>query len=493
METTVVVGAGPAGLSAAWELATHACPVSVFEQDPRFVGGISRTVEYHDYRFDIGGHRFFSKSHEVAQFWATILGDDLLTCARSSRIYYRGKFYDYPLALGNTLRNLGPAVALLCLVDYLRAKARPIADPVSFEDWVINAFGQRLYQTFFKSYTEKVWGMDCAEISADWAAQRIRGLDFATALRSALGKAVGGPRRGTVKTLIEEFRYPRMGPGLLWERVRDDVERLGGSVTLGRTVIQVLTDAGRATHVVTRAADGHVERRPLNSLISSMPLRSLVHALGPQATPAMQAAAAGLRYRDFITVVLVLNQPTVSRDQWIYVHDPSVRVGRIQNFKNWSAAMVPDPATTSLGLEYFCFEGDGLWSMSDADLLALGSDELRRLGLFGRGTVTDGTVVRVPKAYPVYDDGYRARVATIVDGLRHVAHNVQVVGRNGMHRYNNQDHAMMTGFLAARNLMGAHHDLWAVNDDAEYLEVLRDERAVPKRVGRTADSAAPPR
>jgi protoporphyrinogen oxidase len=482
LERVVVAGAGPAGLSAAHELATNGRAVTVFEQDPVFVGGISRTVEYRGYRFDIGGHRFFSKSSEVEAFWRRVLGDDLITRRRSSRIYYGGKFYDYPLSLPNTLKNLGPVQSAACLLDYLRAKARPTPNPVNLEDWVINQFGERLYRMFFKTYTEKVWGMDCREISADWAAQRIRGLSMGTAIREAAKKALGRRRTSGIKTLIEEFRYPRLGPGMLWERVRDQIVSVGGEVVMGTKVVGLLTRGGRVREVVVRDASGRESSVEAASVISSMPLRSLVRALGDAAGPKLRAAGESLHYRDFLTVVLIWDAPWRSPDQWLYVHDPGVQVGRIQNFKNWSPEMVPNADTTCLGLEYFCFEGDGLWSMSDPELLALGERELKRIGLMTGARVVDGTVVRVPKAYPVYDDGYRDRVRMLVDELKRVADNVQVVGRNGMHRYNNQDHAMMTGFLAARNLMGGRHDLWAVNDDAEYLEVLRDERSVPMAV-----------
>lgn len=490
MDAVVVAGAGPAGLSAAYELATHGRQVTVFEQDPTFVGGISRTVEYHGYRFDIGGHRFFSKSQEVEAFWRRMLGEDLITRQRSSRIFYGGKFYDYPLSLANTLKNLGPGESARCLRDYARAKAHPTANPTNLEEWVVNQFGERLYRMFFKTYTEKVWGMDCRDISADWAAQRIRGLSMGTAIREAAKKALGARRSGEIKTLIEEFRYPRLGPGMLWERVRDQIVAAGGDVVMDAKVVGFQTHNHRVREVVVRDGAGRERSVRADAFISSMPLRSLVRALGPSAPPSLRSAGEALHYRDFLTVVLMLDQSFASPDQWLYVHDPGVQVGRIQNFKNWSPEMVPHPHATCFGMEYFCFEGDGLWSLSDQELLALGERELHHIGLLPQARVMDGTVVRVPKAYPVYDDGYRDRVAGLVAELARVAENVQVVGRNGMHRYNNQDHAMMTGFLAARNLMGGRHDLWAVNDDAEYLEVLREERAVPMAAGSAPSHSA---
>jgi protoporphyrinogen oxidase len=479
-----IIGAGPAGLSAAHELLEKApgTEVHVFEQDPRFVGGISRTVEYKGYRFDIGGHRFFSKSHEIESFWANVLGDDLITRNRMSRIFYNGRFYDYPLKPGNAFRNMGLVMTILCVTDYLRAKMLPRKPVVTFEDWVVNQFGERLYRMFFKTYTEKVWGIPCDVISADWAAQRIKGLNLAAAIRNAFQpKKSGGP---VIKTLIDSFRYPKLGPGMLWERLAEAIRARGGTVHMGTRVVKIRHANGVATELTVQSGDDRTNSTvyAVDHVISSMPLRSLVRGLEPKAPGDVLSAAESLKYRDFITVSLIVDHPDLFPDNWIYIHDPSVKVGRIQNFKNWSPYMVPDPTKTCLGLEYFCFEGDGLWTTDDDGLIKLASEELRRVGLLREARVIDGTVVRVPKAYPVYDDVYKDNVAKAVSWLAEHAANVQVVGRNGMHRYNNQDHAIMTGFLAARNLLGGSYNLWSVNGDAEYLEEVSDDRAVPTAV-----------
>ena len=472
MQRIAIIGAGPAGLTAAYELLKHArgqFAVDVLEADPDHVGGIARTGEFRGCRFDIGGHRFFSKSDEIEALWTEILGDELLTRGRLSRIYYDGTFFDYPLKPANALRGLGPRTAARVLASYARARAFPIEPERSFADWITNRFGRRLFQIFFKGYTEKVWGMSCDDISADWAAQRIKGLSLSGAVKDA-----PLPRRGDgaiIKTLIDEFRYPRRGPGQMWDACRDRVVEWGGRVHLDAPVHAVVWDArGFALRAGTRVFSA-------DHVISSMALRELVEILDPAPPTAVLEAARGLAYRDFLTVVVRVQQREVFPDNWIYIHDPSVRVGRLQNFKNWSPAMVQDPSMTAIGMEYFCSIGDDLWERSDAALVKLGTAELERLGLIRPGTVLDGTVVRAPKAYPVYDDAYEARVATIREWLTSALPGLQAVGRNGMHKYNNQDHSMMTALLAARNVMGADYDVWAVNTDAEY-----HERGVPTRL-----------
>ncbi|WP_430626606.1 NAD(P)/FAD-dependent oxidoreductase [Sulfobacillus thermotolerans] len=373
-----IIGAGPAGLSAAYELSRHGQTVKIFEQDPRFVGGISRTVEYKGYRFDIGGHRFFSKSPEVEAFWAKILGVDLLVRPRKSRIYYQNKFYDYPLKPLNAFSNMGLLNTFLCLMDYAKAQAAPHRELKTFEDWVVRHFGRRLFTIFFKTYTEKVWGIACNEISADWAAQRIKGLNLMSAITHALF-----PKRETkqdmVKTLIEEFYYPRLGPGMLWEKVGQMVVEEGAELLMGQKIISLSHQNGRIVALEATDAHGHITQHCVDHVISSMPIRSLVQALRPAVSSATWEAASALHYRDFITVALIINTSNLFPDNWIYIHDPSVLVGRIQNFGNWSPAMVPDPSTTCLGMEYFCFEGDGLWNQSDDALLALAESELRRM------------------------------------------------------------------------------------------------------------------
>jgi protoporphyrinogen oxidase len=470
----VIVGAGPAGLTAAYELSKKGQRVVVLEADPWYVGGISRTVEYHGYRFDIGGHRFFSKSREVEDLWTEILGADMLERPRSSRIFYRGKFYAYPLKPLEALSQLGLTESALCVLSFLKARLKPVRNPRSLEDWVVNEFGERLFRIFFKTYTEKVWGMSCKEISADWAAQRIKGLTLGGAIKNALlprRKPVN--RAQAVKTLIDTFRYPRLGPGMMWEACAKKVRALGGEVLLGRTVVACRIDAANSAWTVTaRTADGTTEEFRGEHLVSSMPMRQLVAQIEPRLPEAALRSGNSLRYRDFLTIGLILRERNRFTDNWIYIHDPNVKMGRVQNYKSWSPEMVPDPNFCCYGLEYFCFEGDGLWTMRDADLIALGAKELEQVGLCNATDVVDGCVVRQPKAYPVYDDNYQQHVGVVRRALDANYRNLHLVGRNGMHKYNNQDHAMMTALLAARNILAGEnkYDVWSVNEDGEYHE-----------------------
>lgn len=462
----LVVGAGPAGLTAAYELVRRGAAVTVLEQDAQ-VGGIARTVEYKGFRFDIGGHRFFTKVPYVQDLWHRMLGPDMLKRPRLSRIYYRGRFFHYPLRPMNALLGLGPWNALVVAASYVRSRLRPIRPEVSFEDWVTNRFGRRLYLIFFKTYTEKVWGIPCDTIGAQWAAQRIKGLSLWTAIRSMLF----GGSAGT-KTLIDSFEYPRLGPGMMWERFRGAIEAEGGRVELETALRSIAHDRGRVTSVVT-VRRGVSQRHPVDRLLSTMPLRVLIESLEPPPPPRVLEAARRLKYRDFLTVAVIIDVPDLFPDNWIYVHDPQVRMGRVQNFKNWSPDMVPDPAKTCLGLEYFCFEGDDLWTMKDDALVELGRRELAAIRLVDPDKVIDGCVVRMPKAYPVYDEGYEAALAIVREYLGGFS-NLQVAGRNGMHKYNNQDHSMVTAMLAARNLLGERHDVWSVNADDDYHEESRD-------------------
>jgi protoporphyrinogen oxidase len=461
----VVIGGGPAGLTAAYVLARRGRSPIVLEKDGQ-VGGIARTVEYKGFRFDIGGHRFFTKVGAVQKLWTKMLGPDMLRRPRLSRIYYNGRFFDYPLKPMNALRGIGIVNAVRVLFSYLWIRVRPIKPEVSLEDWVSNRFGRLLYRIFFKTYTEKVWGIPCHRIGAQWAAQRIKGLSLVTAVWNMLRGNRG--RGDQIKTLIEEFEYPRLGPGMMWEAFAADIHRNGGRVELNSDVVSLHHDGTRITTVDYRQG-GAVSAIPVASALSTMPLRELIAKLDPPPPPATVAAANRLNYRDFISVALVVDAPDLFPDNWIYVHDPQVKLGRIQNFKNWSPEMVPDPQKTCLGLEYFCFEGDGLWTMPDEELVRLGTREVAQIGLLGGGTVIDGTVVRMPKAYPVYDEGYEAAVEEVRLYLAQFA-NLQVAGRNGMHKYNNQDHSMVTAILAVDNLSGQHHDTWSVNQDDEYHE-----------------------
>ncbi len=477
-----MIGGGPAGLTAAYLLAKRGYPVLVLEQDERYLGGISRTVEYRGFRFDIGGHRFFSKSKEVEDLWTEILPDDMLDRPRSSRIFYNGKFFDYPLKAGEALTKLGVFESARCVLSYLKARAFPHASPKSFQDWVTNQFGSRLFNIFFKTYTEKVWGMSCREISADWAAQRIKGLSLGRAvLHGLLPKRTPRDRGQLVKTLLDTFRYPRLGPGMMWEAAGKRIRELGGDVRMGRRVTGLRLD-GRTWTVTCVSADGGTETHKAEHVVSSAALREVVGALEPPPRPAVAAAARSLKYRDFLTVALIVRDRGVFSDNWIYIHDPSVRVGRIQNYKSWSPEMVPEPGLACYGLEYFCTEGDGMWERPDAELVALARQELAALGLAAEADVEDGCVVRQRKAYPVYDGAYAQHVDVIRRALRAGYPGLHLVGRNGMHKYNNQDHAMMTAMLTVENIVAGEerYDVWGVNQDAEYHEAVSTGlRSVP--------------
>ncbi len=535
----VIVGAGPGGLTPAYILAKKGVRVTVLEAED-IVGGISQTAQYKGYRFDIGGHRFFTKIKPVDDLWHEILGDEFISVPRLSRIHYNGTFFDYPLKAGNALRGLGLWNAITIVISYIWAHIRPSPVEENFEQWVTNRFGRKLYEIFFKTYTEKVWGIPCTEIRAEWAAQRIQNLSLARAILSA---AQVNRRSTAIKTLIHEFKYPRLGPGQMWEMCAQKVEAMGGRVLMQHRVTALETRDGRVRAVRARTAGGETVRIEGDHFISTMPIRNLVgcvpdalamvallrerFGLDPQrirlltspvvdgaaaranraaiiagfrdflaaatageevlfyysghgsttsldpAPPArVRAAGKSLSYRDFLVVALIMDTEDLFPDNWIYIHSPGVQVGRIQNFNNWSRAMVPDAGRTCLGLEYFCFEGDGLWTSDDADLIDLATRELDELGLAGGARVLDGTVVRMPKAYPVYDSTYREHLDVVRSFLDPIP-NLHLVGRNGMHKYNNQDHSMLTAMMAVWNMEGAEHDVWAVNTDFEYHEEQR--------------------
>ena len=466
-EHVLVIGAGPAGLTAAYVLSKQGVRVTVLEGDDT-VGGISRTVRYKEFRFDIGGHRFFTKIAPVQDLWDELLGDEFISVPRLSRIHYNGRFFDYPLRARNALAGLGPINALRIVASYVKWHYRPYPVEENFEQWVTNRFGRRLFEIFFKTYTEKVWGIPCTEIRAEWAAQRIQGLSLARAILSA---AAVNRRSTDVKSLIHEFRYPRLGPGQMWETCRDRICALGNDVLLEHAVSAIEVAAGRVVAVRADTAGG-MRRFDADHVISTMDLRSLVRSLEPSAPDGTRRAAEDLKYRDFLVVALVLRRERLFPDNWIYIHTPGVKVGRIQNFNNWSAAMVPVAGMTCLGLEYFCFQGDGTWESTDADLVTQASREVEQLGLARVGDVVDGAVVRMRKAYPIYDSTYRQSVDTIRAHLDPIE-NLHTVGRNGMHKYNNQDHSMLTAMMAVWNMQGASRDIWAVNTDYEYHEEQR--------------------
>ncbi|HEY1770054.1 MAG TPA: NAD(P)/FAD-dependent oxidoreductase [Chthoniobacterales bacterium] len=475
MKTSVaIIGAGPAGLTAGYLLAKNDVAVTVLEADPVYIGGISRTARYKGFHFDIGGHRFFSKAKAVDDFWNEILPDDMLERPRSSRIFYGGKFFAYPLKPFEALLKLGIVRSILCVFSWLRARIFPVRRPRNFQDWVTNQFGRRLFQTFFKSYTEKVWGMSCREISADWAAQRIKGLSLGSAIKNALlPQRTPDDKSKVIKTLINSFRYPRKGPGMMWEVCAEKMRSLGGKLAQGCKVTGCEYNELTETWLVHfRDLAGKTQTIEAEHVISSAPMRELICGLTPAVAPRVREAAESLKYRDFLTVMLIVRASDAFTDNWIYIHDPSVKVGRIQNFRSWSPEMVPEPDKACYGLEYFCFEHDGLWDSSDEELIALAKHELAQIGLAKTDDVVDGCVVRQKKAYPVYDDDYARHVATIRTEIEQRYPNLHLVGRNGMHKYNNQDHAMMTAMLCVENILAEEklYDLWQVNGDAEYHE-----------------------
>jgi protoporphyrinogen oxidase len=469
----VIIGAGPAGLTAAYQLSKLGLPCVVLEKDS-VVGGISRTVHHEGYHFDIGGHRFFTKVSAVEQLWHEILSeDDFLTRNRLSRIYYNKRFFDYPLRASNALFGLGLWNSFRVLVSYFWFWLFPIRNEKSFEDWISNRFGRRLFEIFFKTYTEKVWGIPCSQLSKEWAAQRIRGLSLYRALKHALLPRGKIAKKDVIKTLVDSFLYPKRGPGMMWETAAEKVEKNGCEIRTGCNIEKILCEDGRIT-AVELVCRGRTERIEGSHFISTMPLRELIHKLSPKPPEEIRQAASRLTYRDFLTVALVIAKADLFPDNWIYIHDPQVKVGRIQNFKNWSPFMVPDPDKSCIGLEYFCFEGDGLWNMTDEALIELAKHEFETLRLGRARDVEKGVVARMPKAYPIYDAGYTEALMTLRGFLGHIK-NVYPVGRNGMHKYNNQDHSMLTAMLAVENINGAHHDIWSVNAEQDYAEEVKSQ------------------
>jgi protoporphyrinogen oxidase len=482
-----IIGAGPAGLTAGYELAKKGIQSIVLEQADK-VGGISRTETYKGYRFDIGGHRFFTKIGEVQQFWKEILGDEFIKVPRLSRIYYQGKFYNYPLSLFNTLTNLGLLQSFFILLSYLKSKLKarilPYREPENFEDWVTDRFGARLYRIFFKTYTEKVWGISCDKIQADWAAQRIQNMS----LKRAVANALFGSQNA--KSLIKEFDYPILGPGMMWERCQEILESKGSPVLLNTSVTRIEREETKIKSITAKRGD-ETFQIAAEHFISSMPVTALVNRLDPLPPEHVLKAAKGLKYRDFLIVSIVIDKPELFPDNWIYIHSPEFKVGRIQNFKNWSPAMVPDASKTCLGMEYFCSEGDPLWEMSEKELIELASREIVGLGLVeNQSLVEDGVVIRQRKAYPVYDGEYRKHLKVIQDYLE-TFENLQTVGRNGMHRYNNQDHSMLTAMLAVKNILGEQHDLWNVNTERSYHEEFTKDNWPPKQPSGNEEKITP--
>lgn len=465
MKHAIIMGAGPAGLAAGYVLSKEGYRVTVVEKES-LIGGISKTVVEKGYRFDLGGHRFFTKIAEVEDLWFEVLKDDFLKRPRLSRIYYRNKFFDYPLKPFNALFSMGIMESLLIVASYFKAQVNPVRPEESFEDWVSNRFGKRLYRHFFKSYTEKVWGIPCTELKAEWAAQRIKGLSLISAVFNAI---FSGRKKNKIKTLIEEFNYPRLGPGMMYEAMAERICAMGGTVLREHTVTGIHREEKKVTAISVKDNSGRAREITGDFFISSLPLKNLISMISPLPPEDVTGAAELLKYRDFLCVNLALNRVTPFPDNWIYIHAPEAKLGRVQNFRRWSPEMVPEAGCSSLGLEYFCHEGDELWQTDNRELINFATEEITKIGLIKKEWVKWGTVVRVPKAYPVYDDDYLKSLPVVKEFL-YGWENLQTIGRNGLHRYNNMDHSMLTGILAAKNIRGENFDLWSVNTDEEYHE-----------------------
>jgi len=466
-DKVVIIGSGPAGMGCAYTLAKAKQPFLVIEKDD-VPGGLCCTLDFYGYLFDIGGHRFLSKSEEINRLWCDeTLGVDLLRVKRLSRIYYKGQYFNYPLTFFNTFWNLGPLEGFICIVSYLRGKYFKLGDDKTFEGWIINRFGEKLYNIFFKTYTEKIWAFACQDLSADWAIQRIQGLS----LRVAVQKAILGMHKNHPKTLSEEFFYPRTGPGEFYEKLKDLILTQGGQFTFGKRVIGVNHDGKKIISIeFQNKNDGLREELPVDYMFSSIPLTLLLRFLNPRPPEDILTCAQKLSFRSFLAINIILDKEHVFKDQWIYVHSPEVRLGRIQNYKNWSPAMVIDPKKTSLGLEYFCTEGDEFWNINDIDLVNYAVEELEKIGIAARKYLINGFVVRRENAYPIYSLDYKECIGNIRDYLDRFG-NLQTIGRGGLFRYDNSDHALLTGIYAARNFLGeGSFDVWQVNTDREYLE-----------------------
>ncbi|MGD9155568.1 MAG: NAD(P)/FAD-dependent oxidoreductase [Bacillota bacterium] len=484
MSQVIILGGGPAGLAAAYDLAKNGVANLVLEKD-RQVGGISKTIIYKDFYFDLGGHRFFTKFPEVEALWREVLAANFQKTPRLSRIYYRNKFFNYPLTPLNALFGVGIGATLVIIGSYLKAKMFPSRPEDTFEQWVSNRFGKKLFTMFFKTYTEKVWGIPCSSIQAEWAAQRIKGLSLSSAIYNALFK----PKNSNIKTLIDEFDYPVFGPGMMYSEMKAKAELTGASRCLSECEVVKLNHVGfTVKSVVYRDPNGQRRLIDGSHFISSIPITELIAGIDPPAPPAVLAAAQKLQYRSLITVDIIINKAKIFPDNWIYIHSPEVKLGRIQNFKNWSARMVPDPRKSSLGLEYFCNEHDELWEMPDEELFSLAAAEVEKIRICQKADIEDYVVVRVPKAYPVYNLGYQESLAVVAKYLRQFS-NLQPVGRYGLFKYNNMDHSIMTGLYASENIRAGNrlYDTWSINVDAEYHEEKKTDGDYPSKKTKTAD------
>jgi protoporphyrinogen oxidase len=536
-KTALLIGAGPAGLTAALEFLRRSDVHPIVLEASHEIGGISRTIRHNGNRIDIGGHRFFSKSDRVMNWWMDLMPPEasadtqhalqhqnkkrtlktsgsgatpentdlvMLVRPRKSRIYFLRRFFDYPIKLtGDTLRKLGLIRTMKIGVSYLLARLFPRKVETSLEDFLINRFGRQLYLTFFKSYTEKVWGVPCEKISAEWGAQRIKGLSLTTAVLHFLKKAFASQKdqeiqqKGTETSLIEKFLYPKYGPGQLWEHAADQIRAQGGEILLGWRATRLFVQDDTITAVEAVSDSGQRRRFAADYVFSTMPVRELIDAMDTPIPSDVREVSDGLQYRDFITVGLLVNQLTVRepdggplKDNWIYIQEPDVLVGRLQIFNNWSPYMVADPTKTWIGLEYFCYQTDALWKMADEDLRKFAIAEVEKIGILRACDVTDAHVVRVPKTYPAYFGTYD-RFHVIREFLDRY-HNLYLVGRNGMHKYNNQDHSMLTAMTAVDNILAGIRDkdnVWSINTEMEYHEEeTRDEARASGSPTKNTDS-----
>lgn len=460
----IIFGAGPAGLAAAISLAKKRKNIAVFEKDKQ-VGGISKTLKYKGYRFDLGGHRFFTKSKIVNQLWNETLGKKFLTRSRLSRIYYKNRFFSYPLKPMNAFFGLGIIASLEIIASYVWSRLFPYKEEKNYEQWVSNRFGKKLYKTFFKTYNEKLWGLPCTELQAEWVAQRIKGLS----LTSAIKNAVFPDRGNKIKTLISKFNYPRYGPGMMYEKIAENIKKIGGKIIMEEEIVKINHNNFRIVSVITKDKNNNKKEYRSDYFLSSMPITELIKRISPSVPQDILKAAHDLRYRSLLTINVILNSPSPFPDTWIYIHASEVKMGRIQNFYNWSPYMLENKNKTALGLEYFCTEGDTFWKTSDKELIKIGIEELEKIELGKKLDFLDGFVARTPKAYPVYDMAYLDNINLIKDYLKKFI-NIQPIGCYGMFKYNNMDHSILTGLYAAENILGGKHDIWNVNVDQEYYE-----------------------
>lgn len=462
----IIFGAGPAGLAAAYKLIKNNKSIIIFEKENQ-VGGLSKTIKFKGYYFDLGGHRFFTKSEEVNGLWEETLGDDFLIRPRLSRIYYRDKFFNYPLKPANALFKLGIFTSLIIMASYLLIKLFPHKEEKTFEQWVSNRFGKKLFNIFFKTYTEKLWGVSCDKIQAEWARQRIKGLSLSVAVKNALFP----DKSGKVKTLIDKFKYPKYGPGQMYEKMAENIEKLGGKIIKKTEVVKINHNNFKIKSIIVKDKNGNEKEYFANHFLSSMPITTFIKKLSSIAFKEVLEAANNLHYRSLVIINVILNSTDFFPDIWIYIHSPEVKLGRLQNFGNWSPYMLADKNKTTLGLEYFCDEGDELWNTDDKELINMALNELEKIKLAKKSDFADGFVVRVPKAYPVYDEHYSQNIKIIRTYLDKFF-NIQPIGRYGMFKYNNMDHSILTGFYAAENILNrqCRHNIWEINIDQEYQE-----------------------